>query len=58
LIDHLQPYTLGRVSEITWVPREQIVKAVHLFSQTKPACIQWGMPSNITETVSSVRGHY
>ena len=42
LIDHLQPYTLHRVSEITWVPREQIVKAAQLFSQTKPSCIQWG----------------
>jgi len=42
LIDHLQQYPLNRVSEITWVPREQIVKAAHLFSQTKPACIQWG----------------
>jgi len=42
LIDHLQQYPLDRVSEITWVPKEQIVKATHLFSQTKPACIQWG----------------
>ena len=42
LIDHLQPYSLDQVSEITWVPKEQIVKATHLFSQTKPACIQWG----------------
>src|SRR4030043_1115336 len=42
LIDHLQQYSLDRVSEITWVPKEQIIKAAHLFSQTKPACIQWG----------------
>jgi anaerobic selenocysteine-containing dehydrogenase len=42
LIDHLHQYPLDRVSEITWVPKEQIVNASHLFSQTKPACIQWG----------------
>jgi len=42
LTDHLQQYSLDRVSEITWVPKKQIVKAAHLFSQTKPACIQWG----------------
>ncbi len=42
LADHLQPYSLDRVSELTWVPKEQIVKVARLFSQTKPACIQWG----------------
>src|SRR4030042_4946979 len=42
LADHLHQYPLDRVSEITWVPKEQIVKASHLFSHTKPACIQWG----------------
>src|SRR4030042_300885 len=42
LVDHLRQYPLDRVSEITWVPREQIVDASYLFSRTKPACIQWG----------------
>ncbi len=42
LVDHLQHYPLERVSEITWVPKEQIVKAARLFSRAKPACIQWG----------------
>ena len=42
LIEHLHQYPLDRVSEITWVPREQIVNASYLFSRTKPACIQWG----------------
>jgi anaerobic selenocysteine-containing dehydrogenase len=42
LMDHLQQYPIDRVSETTWVPKEQIVEAAHLFSQTKPACIQWG----------------
>jgi anaerobic selenocysteine-containing dehydrogenase len=42
LVHHLQQYPLDRVSEITWIPMEQIVKAAYLFSQTRPACIQWG----------------
>jgi anaerobic selenocysteine-containing dehydrogenase len=42
LVEHLHQYPLDRVSEITWVPKEQIVKASHLFSQVKPACVQWG----------------
>jgi len=42
LTGHLQQYSLDRVSELTWVQKEQIVKVAHLFSQTKPACIQWG----------------
>ncbi len=42
LVDHLRSYPLDRVSEITWVPKEQIVKASRLFSQAKPSCIQWG----------------
>ncbi len=42
LIDHLRQYPIDRISEITWIPKEQMVQAAHLFSQTRPACIQWG----------------
>jgi anaerobic selenocysteine-containing dehydrogenase len=42
LKEHLLQYPLDRVSEITWVPKEQIIRATSLFSQIKPACIQWG----------------
>ncbi len=42
LKDHLQEYPLHKVSEITWIPKDQIAKAALLFSQTRPACIQWG----------------
>ena len=42
LEEHLQKYPLDKVSEITWIPKDQIVKVTRLFSQTKPACIQWG----------------
>jgi anaerobic selenocysteine-containing dehydrogenase len=42
LVEHLHQYSLDRVSEITWVPKEQIVTASHVFSQAKPASVQWG----------------
>lgn len=42
LKEDLQEYPLNKVSEITWISKELIVKAVHLFAQKKPACIQWG----------------
>jgi anaerobic selenocysteine-containing dehydrogenase len=42
LKDHLQSYPLKKVSEITWIPKEQIIEAVHFFSRARPFCIQWG----------------
>ena len=38
----LRNYPLDKVSEITWIPKEQIMKAARLFAKNKPACIQWG----------------
>ena len=42
LTDHLRQYSLDNVSEMTWVSKDQIIRLAQLFSQTKPACIQWG----------------
>ena len=42
LRNHLQNYPLDKVSEITWISKDRIIDATHLFSQNKPACIQWG----------------
>ena len=42
LKEHLQQYSLDKVSEITWISKEKIIEVAHLFSQTKPASIQWG----------------
>ena len=39
---HLQQYSLETLSEITWVSKEKTVEVAHLFSQSKPTCIQWG----------------
>jgi anaerobic selenocysteine-containing dehydrogenase len=42
LKEYLKQYPLEKVSEITWISKEKIIEVAHLFSQTKPACIQWG----------------
>jgi anaerobic selenocysteine-containing dehydrogenase len=42
LKEHLQPFSLEKVSEITWISKEKISETAHLFSQTKPASVQWG----------------
>ncbi len=42
-IERVQEYPLDKVEEITWVPADTIRKAARLYSQTKPACIQWGV---------------
>jgi anaerobic selenocysteine-containing dehydrogenase len=42
LAKHLQTYSLGEVSRITWVPEEEIVQAARLYAQTKPSSLQWG----------------
>jgi anaerobic selenocysteine-containing dehydrogenase len=35
-------YTPERVSEITWIPKEDIIKAARLFARDTPGCIQIG----------------
>ncbi len=35
-------YDLRRVSEITWVPQEKIVKAARLLASVKPFSLEWG----------------
>jgi anaerobic selenocysteine-containing dehydrogenase len=42
LKEHLQQFSLDTISEMTWVPKDQIIRLARIFSQTKPACIQWG----------------
>ena len=42
LKEHLRQYPLETLSEITWISKKKIIEVAHLFSQTKPACIQWG----------------
>jgi len=42
-VKRVNEYTLERVEEITWVPKEKIREAARLFATSKPAVIQWGV---------------
>ncbi|MBU0515601.1 MAG: molybdopterin-dependent oxidoreductase [Proteobacteria bacterium] len=40
--------TLDRIEEITWVNKDLIRRAARLYAQTKPAALQWGVPTEQT----------
>jgi anaerobic selenocysteine-containing dehydrogenase len=42
-VNRVKEYSLERVEEITWVPKEKIREAARLYATTKPAAIQWGV---------------
>lgn len=42
LKERVKPYTPDKVSEITWVPKEQIIQAARMFAIDTPGCIQVG----------------
>ncbi|HQO76982.1 MAG TPA: molybdopterin-dependent oxidoreductase, partial [Thermodesulfobacteriota bacterium] len=54
----VQPYTLERVSEITWIPQEKIKQAVEWYTTLKPAAMTHGIgiehPANAMETLHAV----
>ncbi|MCX8022757.1 MAG: molybdopterin-dependent oxidoreductase, partial [Syntrophorhabdaceae bacterium] len=37
-----EPYSPERVSEITWLKKDEIVNSARLYAKTKPATISWG----------------
>ncbi len=53
-------YPLEKVEQITWVDRELIKKAARMYATTKPAAIQWGVPTeqtwNCTDYTRTVAG--
>jgi len=44
LKERVQEYTPEKVEEITWVPKDLIIKAARLYANNKPSAIQWGEP--------------
>ena len=42
LKERAMPYTPEKTSEITWVPKEQIIQAARMFAIDTPGCIQVG----------------
>jgi anaerobic selenocysteine-containing dehydrogenase len=46
--ERVKEYTLERVEKITWVKKELIRKAARIYATVKPACINWGVPTEQT----------
>ncbi|MFC1861643.1 molybdopterin-dependent oxidoreductase, partial [Chloroflexota bacterium] len=44
LKERVQQYPLDKVAEITWIAKEDIIKAARLYATSKPAAIHWGVP--------------
>ena len=44
----VQDYSLDKVQEITWVDKDLIRKAARMYATTKPAGINWGVPTEQT----------
>jgi anaerobic selenocysteine-containing dehydrogenase len=44
----MKDYPLEKVQEITWVDKEQIREAARMYATTKPAGLQWGVPTEQT----------
>lgn len=46
-------YDLNRVSEITWIPREQIIRAARRIASIKPISLEWGCA--IEQSINSIQ---
>jgi anaerobic selenocysteine-containing dehydrogenase len=52
----LEEYPLDKVERITWVPKEEIIKAARIYAGTKPACIFLGQTlDQQTNTSQAIR---
>ncbi len=47
-VERAKEYPLERVEEITWVKKGLIREAASMYATTKPACINWGVPTEQT----------
>ena len=44
----MKDYPLEKVQDITWIDKELIREAARMYATTKPAAIQWGVPTEQT----------
>ncbi len=56
LTEHVKAYTPEKVSEITWIPKEDIIKVARLFATSKPASIVPGTCS-IDQHINGFQGN-
>jgi len=54
LKERVQDYPPEKVAEITWIPKEDIIKAARLYAASKPAAIHWGVPIDMNAEGSVV----
>ena len=58
LRERVREYTPEKVSRITWIAREKIIRAARIFATRKPGCIQMGQSleagSNTTQTLRAI----
>jgi anaerobic selenocysteine-containing dehydrogenase len=50
--EEVDQYPVDRVSEITWVPEQDIVEAARMYATSKPAAIHWGVPIDMTPAIT------
>jgi len=50
--EQVDQYPVERVSDITWVPQEDIFEAARFYAESKPASIQWGVPVDMTPAIT------
>lgn len=49
LKERVQEYPVDKVSRITWIPEEKIIRAARILAQSKPATMQWGVAVDMTK---------
>jgi anaerobic selenocysteine-containing dehydrogenase len=59
--DHLKAHvgklTLDEIEQITWVPRDKIIKAARMYANAKPASMRFGQPlDSNAEAVATIHG--
>jgi anaerobic selenocysteine-containing dehydrogenase len=47
-VERVRTYPLDTVESITWVDRDLIRRAARMYARTKPAVLQWGVPTEQT----------
>ncbi len=47
-VERVREYPLKRVEETTWVQKDLIREAARMYATTRPACINWGVPTEQT----------
>lgn len=49
LAKRAEEYPVEKVAEITWLPKEKIIRAARMYAKAKPAAIQWGVAVDMTK---------